>query len=100
MVIAEMGALSVLSFVPLLGKVSEGYSCPFLSDSVMEVSGAHGKLALDARCLFMFLSEVPQGEQGMGSLFRRALGLSRTIAPCGNNWPSEIVWDAEMGRGE
>lgn len=63
MVIAEMGALSVLSFVPLLGKVSEGHSCPFSSDRVMEVSGAHGKLALDARCLFMFLSEVPQGEQ-------------------------------------
>lgn len=59
MVIAEMGALSVLSCVPLLGKVSEGHFCPFLSDSVMEVSGAHGKSTLHARYLFMFISEVP-----------------------------------------
>lgn len=100
MVIAEIGALSICSFVPLLGKVREGHSCPFLSDSVIEVSGVSVKLAFDARCLFMFLSVASQREQVIGSLFRGALGTTRTIAPHGNNWPSKSVWDGEVGRGE
>lgn len=42
------------------------HSCPFLSDNLMEVSGAAVELALDAKGLFVFLSEVPRVEQVLG----------------------------------
>lgn len=77
MMIAKVGALSVCPFVVSLDKVGSGHSCPFLSDSVMEVSRAHVTLALDARCLFVLLSESANGEKVIGSSSRRALGRTR-----------------------
>lgn len=79
MVIAKMGALSVCPFV-LLNEVSKEHSCPSLSDRVMEVSGADGKWALDARCLCVLLSESPKREKVKGSLFRLAPGRTRTTS--------------------
>lgn len=80
MVIAKMGALSVYSFVLVLNEVSKEHSCPSLSDSIMEVSGADVKLALDARCLFVLLSESPKREKVIGSPFRLAPGRTRTTS--------------------
>lgn len=78
--IAKMGALSVCSFVPFLSKVSKEHSCPFLTDNLMEVSGAAVELALDAKSLFVFLSEVPQVEQVLGTSFELALGRTRATS--------------------
>lgn len=50
----------------LLNKVSKEHSYPFLTDSIIEVSGADVKLALDARRLCVFLSEAPPRKVVMG----------------------------------
>lgn len=72
--IEKMGALSVCSFAPFLSKVSKEHSCLFLSANLMEVSGAAVELTLDAKGLFVFLSEVPQVEQVLGTSFGLPLG--------------------------
>lgn len=56
----------VCCFLLLLNKVSKKHSYPFLTESVLEVSGADANLALDAICLCVLLSEALLGEPVMG----------------------------------
>lgn len=57
----QKGGPCLLFFLPL-NNVSKKYSYPFLTDSVLEVSGADANLDLDARCLCVLLSEALLGE--------------------------------------
>ena len=72
------GVLFVCSLGLPPGGVSQEHLCPFSSDSVVEVSGADGKLPLDTRCLSTLLSDSPKGEEVTGRPGRLALGRTGT----------------------